>query len=275
MAWVQNTGGVPYYVMCVYLPSGGLVTAEREEMQRRIANEVLAWAHVPGVICGDFNTSVENSHLLSRLQPLGWKIPIHVTCSGTPQDFTYMSAGKKTRIDDIIVHPELHEMGHLAVLSPIPGLQHCLLSTQSMVQEREKVLPVRHPPCIPTAKTQQNVTPICWTEAERRAHECYVRVERELASDTWSGAQELIDGAWKEYQALLAHHLRACNSPPDASGDRWIEALGRDWKRAPRRPVKQCKSTDAVQQLRIGRKATKRLITCAPGRFADACGPKD
>ena len=235
MAWVKTREQQPYYIMNVYLPAGANEAARKLEMQHTIFEEVLSWASIPGIVCGDFNQRVEGSPLLASLSPLGWRLPLHVSQDGTPQDFTYQSGSVQTKIDDMIFHPSLHAMADVLVISQLEGLQHCLLTTKCHTLEHEEIVPVRYPPHLDIQAKSPTVSPICWQSVEKRARRAYEHVLRDSQTREWAYLQDQVDKQWCEFQDILQRHLLSCYGHAEDTQAKRMP-YGHDWKRAPVKP---------------------------------------
>ena len=261
MAWVRSEDSQPYYVMNVYLPAGAAEVARKIEMQQAIFEEVLAWANIPGIICGDFNLQVEDSPLVAKLSPLGWKLPLHVSQDGTPQEFTYQSGSVQTKIDDMIFHPSLHAMADVLVISKLDGLQHCLLTCKCQASEHEGIVPVRYPPHLDISLTRPTVSPICWEQEEERVRACYEEIYDGSRSHVWKSHQDRVDRLWREFQELLQRHMLSCHGHSREEHAR-NTLYGKDWKRAPTKPyIRDPERLASNTSLGMLRRALRRLTS--------------
>ena len=198
-------------VINVYLPSGTEARTARETFQSRLLEEVMEWGSQATVIVGDFNMDLKDASLMAQLSPCGWRRPFLVSPEGVPQSVTFFSGPIQSGLDDFVISPDAHTLAEVALVTRVPGMQHCVLSLMCRQGSSEEAPHVLHPPQLQSTRNRHIVTPVDWQEVNDKMHGEYLRLVQETRADPWFHVDTCLNDSWNSFMCAYKRHLEACH----------------------------------------------------------------
>ena len=195
------------YLMNLYAPSGSQGRKQRQLCIRDVTAEITLWQSEEVLLLGDFQEDLSSSHFYLRAAVHGWCLPPLLCYSGEPVQATYESAGVKSMIDWVLVSPDYRGHTPHVLVTPIEGLQHCLLSTVMPIEVNDRHPRVAYPPKL--VRDPSLSTSFESGDYLERLQETAQRIIDQYLHEEWFDIQRAIDGLWDLYQCFFRASLFA------------------------------------------------------------------